>query len=87
MAGARGASKATVGRKGHASARSCEIQPCAAEAPIIALGANVLARQIGKYRACGRNDPIAKPIAVGELPSKVAPWSDAAAGARTPQGA
>jgi len=50
----------------------------AAEAPIIALSANVLAQQIETYRACGMNDHIAKPIAVGELLGKVALWGGAA---------
>ena len=45
--------------------------------PIVALSANVLAQQIETYRACGMNDHIAKPIATGELLSKVALWGDA----------
>jgi signal transduction histidine kinase len=51
----------------------------AAEVPIIALSANALAHQIEIYRACGMNDHIAKPIATGELLSKVAWWGEAAA--------
>ncbi len=46
----------------------------AGDVPIIALSANVLAHQIETYRACGMNDHIAKPIAPGELLSKVAWW-------------
>ena len=46
--------------------------------PIIALSANVLAKQVETYRACGMNDHLAKPIAPGELLSKVALWGDAA---------
>jgi signal transduction histidine kinase len=46
----------------------------AARVPIIALSANVLAQQVETYRACGMNDHIAKPIATGELLSKVAWW-------------
>jgi signal transduction histidine kinase/ActR/RegA family two-component response regulator len=52
----------------------------AADVPIIALSANVLAQQIEKYRACGMNDHIAKPIATGELLSKVARWGAAGRG-------
>jgi CheY-like chemotaxis protein len=44
--------------------------------PIVALSANVLAHQIESYRACGMNDHIAKPIATGELLSKVALWGE-----------
>jgi CheY-like chemotaxis protein len=43
--------------------------------PIIALSANVLARQIETYRASGMDDHIGKPIATGELLAKVARWS------------
>lgn len=50
----------------------------AAGVPIIALSANALAHQVELYRACGMNDHIAKPIATGELLSKVAWWGDAA---------
>jgi signal transduction histidine kinase len=46
----------------------------AAGVPIIALSANALAHQVELYRACGMNDHIAKPIATGELLSKVAWW-------------
>jgi signal transduction histidine kinase/ActR/RegA family two-component response regulator len=50
----------------------------AAEVPIIALSANALAHQVELYRACGMNDHIAKPIATGELLSKVALWGASA---------
>jgi signal transduction histidine kinase len=49
----------------------------AGRVPIIALSANVLAQQVEQYRACGMNDHVAKPIAPGELLSKVAWWGDA----------
>ncbi|EJL36891.1 response regulator with CheY-like receiver domain and winged-helix DNA-binding domain [Caulobacter sp. AP07] len=47
----------------------------AARVPIIALSANILARQIETYRASGMDDHIGKPIATGELLAKVARWS------------
>jgi signal transduction histidine kinase/ActR/RegA family two-component response regulator len=53
------------------------LQGPAARVPILALSANVLAQQIETYRASGMNDHIAKPIATGELLSKVAQWGDA----------
>jgi CheY-like chemotaxis protein len=49
-----------------------------ARVPIIALSANILARQIETYRASGMDDHIGKPIATGELLAKVARWSGAA---------
>jgi signal transduction histidine kinase len=52
----------------------------AAQVPIIALSANALAHQVELYRACGMNDHIAKPIATGELLSKVAWWGAGAEG-------
>jgi CheY-like chemotaxis protein len=52
----------------------------AAQVPIIALSANALAHQVELYRACGMNDHIAKPIAMGELLSKVALWGAQAEG-------
>jgi CheY-like chemotaxis protein len=54
------------------------LQGPAARVPIIALSANALAHQVEIYRACGMNDHIAKPIATGELLSKVAWWGEAA---------
>jgi len=46
-----------------------------AQAPILALSANVMKQQVQSYKAAGMNDHIAKPIDPAELLGKIDRWA------------